>query len=144
MSLPTPYATVAEADLQLVNNADWNALDDDAKTEHLSWGKVYIDDTYSCFTTVDSDGVIFEELVHSNVLLAEANLTKSVFARQSANGPLEETEVRAGSTLSRKRYKTAGRSSWQDPFPQVTALISQIDCSLIKESGFHTVPLIRA
>lgn len=143
MTLPTGYATIAEADVILAANAAWLALDDATKNDHLSWAKVYIDDTYSCLNMTDELGEYYSEIKTANSLLAEANMGTSIFERQSENGPLEEVEVRAGSVLSRERYSTRGRVSWRDPFPKISALLAQLGCKITKSTGSTTVPLIR-
>lgn len=117
-ALPSPYATLAEANILLHSTEPWYESDDETKQEALGWARVYLDSNYS--HTFDETDVP-DEIKHASALLANEHLTTSLFSRQTTSDPLEEIEVKAGSVSTRKRY--SARSNWFDPFPIVTQLI---------------------
>lgn len=135
------YLTLAEADILLAGNTTWTSLTNEQKQSHIDDANLYIDSTYLVIDPLDSADQYKPELKTSSQWLIEEDLISDIFGRQSSTGPLEEVEVRAGSTLSRRRYSTTGISAWQDPFPKVTALLKQIGIKLSQTAS--TVYLIR-
>jgi hypothetical protein len=144
MSLKPGYATPAEADIELADDSVWIAYSNEEKEEALSWARVYIDDTYMFASVVDEDSNTYPEVITANSILAAEHKLKSLFHRQSPTGPLEESEVRAGSVLSRKRYRSKGMPTWVDPFPEITALLTSIGFIIVRSSSLTTVHLQRA
>lgn len=134
MSVITPYLTVTEANTLLGTLEPWASEDDDTVKENaLVTAKLYFDQFYKCANLDEDDPS--DIIKEANALLANAQLTSSIFDRQSTTGPLEEQEVRAGSVLSRKRYSARGKSNWVDPFPYITSLALQDQCKIQPGAG---------
>jgi len=143
MSAVTPYVTKGEADVILDGVEPWeSSTDDAAKETAVIQAKIYFDQIYKCpdFDSEDPSDIVKE----ANAILANYNLTQNIFTRQTGNGPLEESEVKAEGVSVRKRYNSKGMSPWKDPFPDVTALLYQEGCSIQFGGAISTNALVRA
>lgn len=138
-ALPTPYASLAEADLYLNSTELWFEQDSEIKNEALGWARVYLDANYTFFNLDEDDPS--NAIKQANILLANAHLTESLFTRQVKSDPLEEVEVKAGSVSTRKRY--SARTNWFDPFPEVTQILSGAGEARISARA-SDVPVARA
>jgi len=118
----TAYLTAAESDVYLAAYADWLALDEAVKNNHLSWGRVYIDSIYLCpYDETDAT----DDLKHANSLAGYMNFNDTLYANVSE---VESTTVTAGSVSSSKTYRSGAEATNEDPMIQkVTALLT--DCS---------------
>jgi len=123
-NLPTPYTTLAEAEVLNADMELWIHKTDDQKNEALGWARVYLDSNYS--HSFDSSIAVADvplDVKLANATLANYHFTQSLFLRQTTDpNPLAEVEVKAGSVTSRKRY--IGNTNWVDPFPDITQLIA--------------------
>lgn len=136
-TLPTPYITLADAEILLASVDPWIQNDDEIQNEALGWARSYLDDNYShSFVLTDPP----DNVKYANALLANYHLTESLFVRQAANvNPVSESEVKAGSVSSKKKFRNA--RSFIDPFPDVTNLIADVS-TLTASSIDH--PAVRA
>ena len=136
----TPYVTEAEADVILSPVEPWDSTPIPERDTALINAKLYMDATYSC-RIIDSDNPD-QSLKDANALLANEDLTLSVFGRQDGLGPVKSNAVKAGSVESKKEYATSERyNTFVDPFPSISAMIGGI-CS-INKGNMKTITLIR-
>ncbi len=102
----TAYATAAESDayLSAATYADWLVLTDAIKDDHLSWGRVYIDEDFTCpYTELTAT----DDMKHANSLLGYMSFKDTLFAD---NGPnISSVSVAAGSVSSSKTYSAGYR-----------------------------------
>ena len=140
--LPTSYANVAYADA--INLAEpWLSASDTLKENSLQWGRVYIEKTYRVLfdQTNPSDAV-----KTANSMLANYDLTTALFSTASSTTPqrgLTKTKVKAGPTESEKTYDATRSNTWNDPFPQVTALLNLDGLCPIAKGGIQSTVLLR-
>ena len=147
MALKTPYATNSEADAYLSTNVAWLTLTEQDKTDHLLNGRYYIDGKYVCDEIEDGDTVP-EEYAYANVLLAESDMSSSIFAvDETAGNTIVEKRVKAGQVESEIKYagnrSTSPKLGGVDPYPKVTSLLGEY-CYLKKNTGISTNSLLRA
>ncbi len=136
-ALPTPYASLSEADAYLNSTEKWFEEDSERKQEALGWGRVYLDQNYSIFNlNEDNPSTAIKQ---ANILLANYHLDENLFTRQTQTDPLEETEVKVGSVSTRKRY--SARTNWFDPFRDVTAILAE-EARLLPRNSSN--PVVRA
>jgi len=126
----TPYASLEEANAINLGASPWTGTSDDAKNIALINAKLYLDQNYSCQIPDTTP----ENLKEANSILANEDLTTSVFARQDDLGKIKEKSVGAGSAKVKTVFAVSDGGTWQDPFELVTALISDI-CSLSRFSS---------
>jgi len=139
LSSVTPYATVAEADVILGTVEPWDSATSEEKESALVQGKLYMDATYLCIVPDQANPP--EALIEGNSLLANAQLSESLWERQDGLGPLASVDVAAGSVSSKKSYAVSATGTWKDPFPEVTSLVGGY-CSLTQGSAV-VKPLVR-
>lgn len=129
ISSTVSFASNTEADS--VNSDEdiaWEDADEEQKTAALISATIYLQSNYSC--GIYSSGQTYTQadvpqvLKDASSILANEHLTLDIFARQDNNGPVEETEVKAGSVATRKRYKVNASGTWVDPFPFVTSILA--------------------
>ena len=130
--LPEPYCDIAYADSINAGNADWEALSDDAKTGHLQWGRVYIDNKYTCSIEEPVD----DSVKTANAMLGAYNLEGPLYdpskaVTEKANAGLTGKSAGAGSVYSKKSYDPYAARKKVDMYPDVTAVITSAGvCSL--------------
>ncbi len=130
--LPDPYCDNAYADTINAGNTDWEALTEDAKTGHLQWGRVYIDNKYSCSIEDEVD----DSVKTANAMLGAYNLESPLYdpaaaETEKANAGLTGKSSGAGSVFSKKSYDPYAARRKIDSYPDVTAVITSAGvCSL--------------
>ena len=140
--LPLPYCTAEYASTILgTSNGDWLALSVSQKEEILQWGRVYLDNTYSCLPWPEEGDADYVEAVPTavqtaNAYAANAYLEGTYFLVE--DGSLRgrtRVEVAAGSVMSRTDYDAyLSTYGWNDPSPVITAILGAIGCGPTKGS----------
>ena len=145
MALPTPYISVAEADVLLENVEPWSSATDEEKQEALEMGRLYLDDKYVCIDFDESNPPT--NVKDANGYLGNCHLEGSLFpsAAESTGSFIKLKRVKAGSVETETEYSDIrGSKSVQtaDPCPIATALLRINDtCRLTTTGG--TVSLVR-
>lgn len=136
-SLPTPYVTLTEADDLITTYSPWSSASEDQKNGALGWARVYFDAVYICYTIdLESTEVadIPSDIKLANSLLANYQLTESLFSRNSDTKNLIEKEIKVTGLSTRKRFV----NKFVDPFPEITALIKS-SCRINTGAGVKSV-----
>jgi len=127
----TAYVTATESDTYLAAYPDWLALDEAAKDDHLSWGRIWIDSLYTCPFYDDDSNLPPDEVQHANSLAGYANFNGTLYADSQT---VKSTTVTAGSVASSKTYM--GGYTQADPMlMQADALVTYYCPLTITASG---------
>jgi hypothetical protein len=119
LTVTQAYATVAEADVYLENDATWNALSDESKTDALLDARYWIDSTFSCDFTTDT--TIPDEMKYANSkLAAEYAADETIFDNPVS---VKRERVKADTVESEKEY-SGGKSNTPKALTIVKAIVS--------------------
>ena len=138
MALPTPYITVAEADVLLEGVEPWASADDEAKQSALEMGRLYLDDKYVCVEFDETNPP--QNVKDANGYLGNCDLEGGLFpsAAESTGSFIKKKRVKAGSVETETEYSdTRGGKSIQtaDPCPIATALLRIDDTCRLATKG---------
>ena len=126
MALVTPYVTLAEADVYLVDRTSWEDADDDVKNNALFWGRIYIDSIYNCPDLIDDPDNPTDQIKFANALLAEDWIQGNLLNTSGTTEPtVKMKRVKAGSVESETEYLGG---TVNNPQQDVDALLSS-ECS---------------
>ena len=136
MSFKTPYCSVIYAD-GYNQTTEWLSTSFPNKELALSQAALYIDQWYTCVDKTDWEvcinetipdySCVPEEVQYSNAILAEMHILGTLTTKQEFSGPITETEVKAGSVMSKKVYQGSFASYTGSKFneiEEVTRLLS--------------------
>jgi len=144
--LPVPYITVAEADL-INNSTEWTSASEPEKLNALSWGRIYLDASYYCGVIDPTDPG--DTIKYANAVLGEYSIQGTLYpdagGRVGDKVTTEETVI-AGSVEVTEKFavNSSGDTISVDPFPNITALLSQAGCTYSIGSRCGTASIVRA
>jgi hypothetical protein len=141
--LPEAYCTVAYADSVLGEQLPWDSAETADKEAALQWGRVYIDDNYSC--AFDPNNVP-ESIQTANAILGNYHLTAPLYDSSKVEGEQSErgltgNKVKAGSVESDKSYDPYAAMAKLDAYPDVTAILGT--GGVCQYNGTNTKSLVR-
>jgi hypothetical protein len=137
-ALPTPYITLANAEIVNAGVTEWDAASETEKNNSLSYGRAFIDQKYSCNTFDEDDAPA--EIQMANALFAVEYLKGVLFDEPSTN--VVEESVKAGSVSAKTKYARATGTSVIDPFPTITAIL--YGTCYLNSANTRSVSLIRS
>jgi len=129
------YVTAIESQDYLSDKPDWLALTDAEQDDHLSWGRYYIDEQYTCpYDETDAS----DELKFANSLAGYLNLSGTLYVKTDS---IRSSSVSAGSVSSSKEFVSPSSSGKPLEFAKIASLL-EADCQANKSDG--TVGLSRS
>jgi len=131
-------AGYCDLDFANANNksSDWARKSVDDKNYAITFGRIYIDKTYTCLDPDDNEvwdwdtddyTTIPDEVQKANAILAEQFILGNLTSTDPVvSGPIVKKRVKAGSVESETIYKGyySASSKFQDILPEVTMLLS--------------------
>lgn len=122
-----------------INKSDeWSDASSSEKQMAITYGRLFIDQTYTCSDTEDWDvtdyTTIPDEVQRANAILAEYHILGTLLPlTEQVSGPITQKKVKAGSVESETTYMGAYASKGKtiDQKPEITMLLSPY-CSLGK------------
>ena len=136
------YSTVAQANTVLGETTPWDDSEAAEKLTALEWATVYMDDTYN----IPSNEASNQTLINANALLGNSQLTASLFKAADSAAPakgLKKSKVKADVVESETEYDPYITGSWNDPYPDVSAMMINAGYALKKSGGMQTAILVR-
>ena len=138
------YISVVDAD-EWAKSTEWDALDDDGKEIALSWGRMYIDGSYSCTPAIDAEDPS-DSVQIANALLGDYYAQGKLYPTGGDHtGELSGKKIKAGSVEMDKTFAQSSGGSLikADPFPEVTNLLLSVGCTTSLGSTVAAVRMTR-
>ena len=136
------YSTVVQANSVLGETTPWDDSEAAQKLTALEWATIYMNTTYN----IPSNEASNQTLINANAMLANSQLTASLFKAAESAAPakgLKKSKVKADVVESETEYDPYITGSWNDPYPDVSAMMSNAGYALKKSGGMKTAILVR-
>lgn len=135
MSYLLGYCDITFADT-VNSSSEWTSASDDEKNLAITYGRLYIDQTYTCedseWDTSDYSTIPYE-VQRANAILAEQYVLGELIQNPEDinSGPVTKDRVKAGSVEVETTYMASQSKyiKFVDQKPEITMLLSQV-CSI--------------